>query len=63
MNQDAKKQLGSHRRKATLSFWKVVGFAFLPIVIGYQSYGVDTLPTPLKSFGQMVFITTHCLLS
>ncbi len=36
MNQDAKKQLGSHRRKATLSFWKVVGFAFLPIVIGYQ---------------------------
>lgn len=36
MNQDAKMQLGSHRRKATLSFWKVVGFAFLPIVIGYQ---------------------------
>ena len=36
MNQDGKKQLGSHRRKATLSFWKVVGFAFLPIVIGYQ---------------------------
>lgn len=36
MNQDGKKQLGSHRRKATLSFWKAVGFAFLPIVIGYQ---------------------------
>lgn len=36
MNQDAKKQSGSHRRKATLSFWKVLGFAFLPIVIGYQ---------------------------
>ncbi len=36
MNQDGKKQLGSHRRKATLSFWKVLGFAFLPIVIGYQ---------------------------
>lgn len=36
MNQNGKKQLGSHRRKATLSFWKVLGFAFLPIVIGYQ---------------------------
>ena len=36
MNQDGKKQLGSHRRKSTSSFWKVVGFAFLPIVIGYQ---------------------------
>lgn len=36
MNQDGKKQLGSHRRKATLSFWKALGFAFLPIVIGYQ---------------------------
>lgn len=36
MNQNGKKQLGSHRRKATLSFWQVLGFAFLPIVIGYQ---------------------------
>lgn len=36
MSQDRKKQLCSHRRKATLSFWKVVGIAFLPIVIGYQ---------------------------
>lgn len=36
MNQDGKKQLGNHRHKATLSFWQVVGFVFLPIVIGYQ---------------------------
>lgn len=36
MNQDGKKQLSNHRRKAALSFWQVVGFAFLPIVIGYQ---------------------------
>ncbi|MCR9943735.1 hypothetical protein [Vibrio owensii] len=36
MNQDGKKQLGSYRHKAALSFWQVVGFAFLPIVIGYQ---------------------------